>query len=68
MELLPTSKSSSDNNGTTRRFKRASSMPLILTRLVRFPQMDFEVPFDVTVDHSFINLNYSLLFGKWLTY
>ncbi|KAI7895807.1 UNC-50-like protein [Mucor mucedo] len=39
MELLPTNNNNSDG---TRRFKRASSMPLILTRLVRFPQLDFE--------------------------
>jgi hypothetical protein len=41
MELLPTS--SKNNTSPSRRFRRASSMTLILTRLVRFPQMDFEV-------------------------
>ncbi|KAL7333206.1 hypothetical protein PS15p_202140 [Mucor circinelloides] len=46
MELLPTF---SNNKSTLQqqqqqqtRFKRSSSMPLILTRLVRFTQMDFE--------------------------
>ncbi|GAA5795558.1 hypothetical protein HPULCUR_000918 [Helicostylum pulchrum] len=38
MELLPTNK----RNDSSRRFKRSSSVPLILSRLVRFPQMDFE--------------------------
>ncbi|KAI8094728.1 UNC-50 [Thamnidium elegans] len=38
MELLPTNK----GNDSSRRFKRSSSVPLILSRLVRFPQMDFE--------------------------
>lgn len=42
MELLPTSQRKS-NESSSRRFKRSSSMPLILTRLTKFPQMDFEV-------------------------
>lgn len=48
MELLPTfsnNKNSSQQQQQQQqtRFKRSSSMPLILTRLVRFTQMDFEV-------------------------
>lgn len=43
MELLPTTKGNNSDNGTSRRYRRSSSVPLILTRLVRFPQMDFEV-------------------------
>ncbi|RCH98894.1 hypothetical protein CU098_011919, partial [Rhizopus stolonifer] len=43
MELLPTtSNKNNDYSIQTRRFRRSSSIPLILTRLVRFPQMDFE--------------------------
>ncbi|KAI8380733.1 UNC-50 [Blakeslea trispora] len=44
MELLPTSSNKAKpthSNSNMRRLRR-SSMPLILTRLVRFPQMDFE--------------------------
>ncbi|KAI9345776.1 UNC-50 [Pilaira anomala] len=42
MELLPTTKGNNSDSGTSRRYRRSSSVPLILTRLVRFPQMDFE--------------------------
>ena len=44
MELLPTfSNNKNPSQQQQTRFKRSTSMPLILTRLVRFTQMDFEV-------------------------
>lgn len=74
MELLPTSKGSTgNNNDTSRRFRRSSSMPLILTRLVRFPQMDFEVQSVFflhisTKSKATIEISISLHYGKWLIY
>jgi hypothetical protein len=74
MELLPTSsKKSLNNEASSRRFKRSSSMPLILTRLTKFPQMDFEVragDHRIWISSILSNLicSNSLLSGKWHIY
>lgn len=70
MELLPTS--SKNNTPQPRRFRRASSIPLILTRILRFPQMDFEVKNNwkakIYRDSYDFPWNISLHFGKWHIY
>lgn len=56
--------------GGSRRHRRSShSIPIILRRLFRFPQMDFEVRLNLTM-LSIAKLTHcsSLLYGRWRIY